>query len=149
MKKTHQNRLLRRSALALAAAAVAAGSLTACGSGESGSSAGLSSFTIGSPLSGTIDPIHSDQEQTDNPDQLFYDSLVSYDATSKMVPRLATSWIVAPDASPYLPAGSLTALVMGGTARLAWAAALGLVILYGAVAAAVAFLAFRTRDIVS
>lgn len=57
--------------------------------------------------------------------------------------------IVAPDASPYLPAGSLTALVMGGTARLAWAAALGLVILYGAVAAAVAFLAFRTRDIVS
>jgi hypothetical protein len=57
--------------------------------------------------------------------------------------------IVAPDASPYLPAGALSALVMGGTARLSWAAALGLVILYGAIAATVAFLAFRTRDIVS
>jgi hypothetical protein len=38
---------------------------------------------------------------------------------------------------------------MGGTARLSWAAALGLVILYGVAAAALAFLAFRTRDIVS
>jgi ABC-type transport system involved in multi-copper enzyme maturation permease subunit len=57
--------------------------------------------------------------------------------------------IVAPHASPYLPAGALNALVMGGTIRLAWAGALGLVILYGAVATAVAFLSFRTRDIIS
>jgi hypothetical protein len=57
--------------------------------------------------------------------------------------------IVAPHASPYLPAGALNALVMGGTVRLAWAGALGLVIIYGVVAAAVAFLSFRTRDIVS
>lgn len=57
--------------------------------------------------------------------------------------------IVAPGASPYLPAGSLNALVMGGTVQLSWAHALGLVILYGAAAATVAFLAFRARDIVS
>ncbi|GAB3854297.1 ABC transporter substrate-binding protein [Nocardioides maradonensis] len=98
MNNSPQRRLIRRSAVAVAAAAVAAGSLSACGSGGTGSSAGLSSFTIGSPLSGTIDPIHSDQEQTDNPDQLFYDPLVSYDSNSKLVPRLASSWTVAPDA---------------------------------------------------
>jgi hypothetical protein len=57
--------------------------------------------------------------------------------------------IIAPHASPYLPAGALSALVMGGTAHIAWAAAFGLVVLYGVLAASVAFLAFRTRDILS
>lgn len=57
--------------------------------------------------------------------------------------------IIAPRASAYLPAGALNALVMGGTTRLSWAPALGLVILYGAIAAAITFLTFRTRDIVS
>jgi ABC-type transport system involved in multi-copper enzyme maturation permease subunit len=57
--------------------------------------------------------------------------------------------IALPHASPYLPAGSLNALVMGGTTLISWAAALGLVILYGAAAAVVAVLSFRTRDIVS
>jgi hypothetical protein len=38
---------------------------------------------------------------------------------------------------------------MGGTFQLAWAAALGLVILYGTIAGVVAFLSFQTRDIVA
>ncbi len=57
--------------------------------------------------------------------------------------------IVAPHASPYLPGGTLTALVSGGTVRLAWAPALGLVVVYGVAASTVSLLAFRARDIVS
>jgi hypothetical protein len=55
--------------------------------------------------------------------------------------------IVAPNAGKYLPGGTLGALVAGGTAGLSWGAALGLVILYGLIAATVSLLAFRTRDI--
>jgi hypothetical protein len=61
--------------------------------------------------------------------------------------------IVAPDASPYLPGGTLTALVSGGTGvsptQLAWSTALGLVALYGTIAAAISLLVFRARDITS
>jgi len=57
--------------------------------------------------------------------------------------------IVAPDASKYLPGGTLNTLVAGGTAGLSWGAALGLVVLYGIIAIAVSLTAFRTRDITS
>jgi hypothetical protein len=45
--------------------------------------------------------------------------------------------IVAPDAGPYLPGGTLNTLAAGGNDQLAWGAALGLVVLYGVVAATV------------
>jgi hypothetical protein len=57
--------------------------------------------------------------------------------------------IVAPDASKYLPGGTLNTLVAGGTPGLAWGTALGLVVLYGLIATAVSLAVFRTRDIVS
>jgi hypothetical protein len=57
--------------------------------------------------------------------------------------------IVAPNAGKYLPGGTLSTLVAGGTAGLSWGAALGLVALYGVIAAAVSLLVFRTRDIVA
>jgi hypothetical protein len=57
--------------------------------------------------------------------------------------------IVAPDAGPYLPGGTLSTLAAGGNDQLAWGAALGLVVLYGVVAATVSLAVFRTRDIVS
>ena len=50
---------------------------------------------------------------------------------------------------PYLPGGTLSTLVAGGNDQLAWGAALGLVVLYGVVAATVSLAVFRTRDIVS
>ena len=55
--------------------------------------------------------------------------------------------IVAPGASSYLPGGTLMTLVAGGNDKLSWAAALGLVLAYGAVAAAVSLFTFRQRDI--
>ena len=57
--------------------------------------------------------------------------------------------IVAPDAGPYLPGGTLSTLAAGGNDQLGWGAAFGLVVLYGVVAATVALAVFRTRDIVS
>ena len=57
--------------------------------------------------------------------------------------------IVAPDASTYLPGGTLDTLAAGGNDQLAWGAALGLVVLYGVIAAIVSLAVFRTRDIVS
>jgi ABC-2 type transport system permease protein len=57
--------------------------------------------------------------------------------------------IVAPSAGKYLPGGTLNTLVAGGTAGLSWAAALGLVVLYGLIATAVSLAVFRARDIVS
>jgi ABC-2 type transport system permease protein len=57
--------------------------------------------------------------------------------------------IFAPDAGPYLPGGTLSTLAGGGNDQLAWGAALGLVVLYGVVAATVSLAVFRTRDIVS
>ena len=48
-----------------------------------------------------------------------------------------------------MPGGTLSALASGGTVDLAWASALGLTLLYGAVAASVSLFAFRNRDIVS
>jgi hypothetical protein len=55
--------------------------------------------------------------------------------------------IVAPNAGKYLPGGTLTALVAGGTDGLSWLTSLGLVALYGVIAAIVSLLAFRSRDI--
>jgi ABC-2 type transport system permease protein len=57
--------------------------------------------------------------------------------------------IVAPDTGPYLPGGTLSTLAAGGNDQLAWGAALGLVALYGVLAATVSLAVFRTRDIVS
>jgi ABC-2 type transport system permease protein len=57
--------------------------------------------------------------------------------------------IVAPHASSYLPGGTLDTLAAGGNDQLAWGAALGLVVLYGVIAATVSLAVFRTRDIVS
>ncbi|MCP4085086.1 MAG: hypothetical protein GY745_08565 [Actinomycetia bacterium] len=57
--------------------------------------------------------------------------------------------IWAPDITHLLPGGTLSAFAAGGTADLSWASALGLTLLYGAVAASVSLLAFRNRDIVS
>jgi hypothetical protein len=57
--------------------------------------------------------------------------------------------IVAPEAKKYLPGGTLTNLVSGGAPGLSWAASLGLVVTYGAVAIAVSLAVFRTRDIVA
>jgi hypothetical protein len=49
----------------------------------------------------------------------------------------------------YLPGGTLSTLVQGGTDGFPWAAALGVVVLYGAIAVAVSLIVFRARDIVS
>ena len=57
--------------------------------------------------------------------------------------------IVAPNSSSYLPGGTLDTLAAGGNDQLAWGAALGLVVLYGVIAATVSLAVFRTRDIVS
>jgi ABC-2 type transport system permease protein len=57
--------------------------------------------------------------------------------------------IVAPGASSYLPGGTLNTLAAGGNHQLSWGAALGLVVLYGVVAATVSLLTFRARDITS
>lgn len=57
--------------------------------------------------------------------------------------------IVAPDASSYLPGGTLDTLAAGGNDQLAWGTALGLVLLYGVIAATLSLAVFRTRDIVS
>jgi ABC-2 type transport system permease protein len=57
--------------------------------------------------------------------------------------------IVAPNASPYLPGGTLDTLAGGGNDQLAWGAALGLVVLYGVIATVVSLAVFRTRDIIS
>ncbi len=55
--------------------------------------------------------------------------------------------IVADGITDYLPGGTLAALADGGTPDLAWATALGLTVLYGALAAGASLLIFRTRDI--
>ena len=57
--------------------------------------------------------------------------------------------IVAANAAKYLPGGTLSTLVQGGTSGFPWGAALGVVVLYGAIAATVSLIAFRARDIVS
>ena len=57
--------------------------------------------------------------------------------------------IIAPDATVYLPGGTLNALVSGGTSQLAWIAALGLTVLYGIIAIVVSLVAFHARDITS
>ncbi|NNC81728.1 MAG: hypothetical protein HKN94_16410 [Acidimicrobiales bacterium] len=64
-----------------------------------------------------------------------------------VVEGLISIW--APDITHLLPGGTLSALATGGTADLSWASALGLTLLYGAVAAFVSLFAFRNRDIVS
>lgn len=55
--------------------------------------------------------------------------------------------IVAPDATTYLPGGTLNALVAGGTNDLTWTVALGLTVLYGTIATAIAIVTFRARSI--
>jgi ABC-2 type transport system permease protein len=57
--------------------------------------------------------------------------------------------IVAPSASSYLPGGTMNALAVGGNNQLSWGPAIGLVVLYGLIAATVSLLAFRARDITS
>jgi ABC-2 type transport system permease protein len=57
--------------------------------------------------------------------------------------------LIAPDATVYLPGGTLNALVSGGTSELAWGLALGLVVIYGIVGITVSLLVFRARDISS
>ena len=57
--------------------------------------------------------------------------------------------IIAPGASAYLPGGTLNTLALGGNHQLSWGSALGLVVLYGVIAAAVSLLVFRARDITS
>ena len=57
--------------------------------------------------------------------------------------------IVVSGAGSYLPGGTLNTLAAGGNHQLSWAAALGLSILYGAIAATVSLLTFHTRDITS
>jgi hypothetical protein len=57
--------------------------------------------------------------------------------------------IVAPGAKKYLPGGTLTTLVSGGTPGLSWGASLGLVVAYGVIAIAVSLGVFRSRDIVA
>jgi hypothetical protein len=57
--------------------------------------------------------------------------------------------IVAANAAKYLPGGTLTTLIQGGTEGFPWAAAAGVVVLYGVIAAVVSLLVFRARDIVA
>jgi hypothetical protein len=57
--------------------------------------------------------------------------------------------IVAVNAAKYLPGGTLSTLVQGGTNGFPWGAALGVVVLYGLIAATVSLIVFRTRDIVA
>jgi hypothetical protein len=57
--------------------------------------------------------------------------------------------IVAPNAAKYLPGGTLSTLVQGGTNGFPWGAALAVVVLYGILAAAISLGVFRTRDIVA
>jgi hypothetical protein len=54
-----------------------------------------------------------------------------------------------PTTHPPSQRHELSTLVQGGTSGFPWGAALGVVILYGVVAAAVSLVVFRTRDIVA
>jgi hypothetical protein len=57
--------------------------------------------------------------------------------------------IVAVNVAKYLPGGTLSTLVQGGTNGFPWGAALGVVVVYGIGAATVSLVVFRTRDIVA
>ncbi len=55
--------------------------------------------------------------------------------------------IAAPDATDFLPGGTLAALTAGGTPNISYGSALGLSMLYGVIAAGTALVLFRQRDI--
>jgi hypothetical protein len=57
--------------------------------------------------------------------------------------------IVAANAAKYLPGGTLSTLVRAAPTGSPGGAALGVVVLYGVIAATVSLIVFRTRDIVS
>src|SRR5262249_40471323 len=57
--------------------------------------------------------------------------------------------IVAANAAKYLPGGPLSPPVRGGPDGFPWGAALGVVVLYGVIAAVVSLVVFRKRDIVA
>lgn len=85
----------------LAAGAVASVGLTACTAGSSGTNSTGGGSSISSaytqPLQ-TLDPIHSDQNQTNSIDDTIYDTLLTYDPSNKLVGSLATDYTLAPDA---------------------------------------------------
>lgn len=96
-----------RRMIATGAVALLAVSMAACGSGSSSGAAGTTSDGSGSPAAAsgkqtvivdeqvsTLDPVLADQVQNDNLDNVLYDSLLEYDTSAKLVPRLATSWKV-------------------------------------------------------
>ena len=89
------------SAATLALGLALAVGLSACSSsGGSTSAAGSTSQTLTvaytQPLQ-TLDPIHSDQNQTNTIDDVLYDTLATYNASSTLVGELATSFTLSPD----------------------------------------------------
>jgi peptide/nickel transport system substrate-binding protein len=90
----------RRLRWLLAVGAVASVALTACSAGgtNSNNSGGGSALNVGytQPLQ-TLDPIHSDQNQTNSIDDTLYDTLLTYDAQNNLIGSLATAYTVAPN----------------------------------------------------
>lgn len=65
-------------------------------SGGNGSSSEID-VAYTQPLN-TLDPIRADQNQTNSIDDTIYDTLIRFDANSKLVPSVATSYKLGPDA---------------------------------------------------
>ncbi|WP_335979277.1 ABC transporter substrate-binding protein [Streptomyces sp. CA2R106] len=79
----------------LGATACTAGS-TAGGGSTSGAGSSSLVYAYRNEVT-TLDPAQSSYAQTDNVDQLLYDTLVGYDSKGRMVPRLATASTYAKD----------------------------------------------------
>jgi peptide/nickel transport system substrate-binding protein len=111
---THPRRRFRRlhTLLAPVAAAAALALLAACAGGgsdasdsPSGSGSGGTSgdpnaslvLAYSNPLN-TLDPVHSDYNQTNTITDVVYDTLAIYDSKNVLTPRLAESFTLAPDA---------------------------------------------------
>jgi peptide/nickel transport system substrate-binding protein len=86
---------------AVAAGAGAAVLLAGCAGGQSSGSSSERKDTVVIAYRNqidTLDPARADYQQTDNTDQLLYDTLIGYDK-GKMVPQLATTFTYSPDVS--------------------------------------------------
>ncbi|BBH70213.1 twin-arginine translocation pathway signal protein [Actinoplanes sp. OR16] len=91
-----------RTIVATASAAVLVTALAACGGGGQAATgtARADTLIIGTGATPqTLDPLLSSDVQTDLTSVAAYDTLLTYDDQDKLVPKLATAWEVAPDAT--------------------------------------------------
>ncbi|WP_445527987.1 ABC transporter substrate-binding protein [Streptomyces cyslabdanicus] len=88
---------VRTRRLGIASAALALVLLpTGCGGADSGTGDRKQTIALSGTIN-TLDPVLSTQIQNDTPSGMMYDTLIDYDAKSKVTPYLAESWKVSPD----------------------------------------------------